>query len=386
MIKSTLQPGQAAGRRWPVIVAGAGVAGAVVAHGLARRGVEVLLLEKRSHPRRKVCGGCLHPRGFAALEEMGLAGVPSLRDAGSLDAVVLSRAGRGAVRVPLGGEACFRAVDRAALDADLVDAAIGAGAQYIDRAQVLSSEVWDDGRRVAVRCEGRDLSLDADLVVSCEGLTGVLARGAGLVVPARPLWREKVGFSIEATGDVGVDLSAIAMLCEPWGYLGIVGMGAGRWHLAAAIRPEVLSGLGGAVAAARTALARHGLAGLSVEEESLSTSPTLTRVLRRRWAPRLLVAGDAAGYLEPITGEGMTWAIASASAVTEVSAFGWSEKVGPVYEALWQTRVAGMRRLVSLSALALDRPAARGAALWALGASPVLRAWVGGLATRQVPR
>jgi len=60
---------------WDVVVVGAGLAGALAAHGLARRGVRVLLVEQRLFPRWKVCGACLSPQALAALDGAGLAGL-----------------------------------------------------------------------------------------------------------------------------------------------------------------------------------------------------------------------------------------------------------------------------------------------------------------------
>ena len=56
---------------WDVVVVGAGPAGALAAHGLASRGVRVLLVEQRHFPRWKVCGACLSPQALAVLEAAG---------------------------------------------------------------------------------------------------------------------------------------------------------------------------------------------------------------------------------------------------------------------------------------------------------------------------
>jgi len=53
--------------RWPVVVIGAGPAGALAALELARQGVPVLLVERRRFPRWKVCGACLSGQALAAL-------------------------------------------------------------------------------------------------------------------------------------------------------------------------------------------------------------------------------------------------------------------------------------------------------------------------------
>ena len=54
-----------------VVVVGGGPAGSTLAWALARRGVEVLVLERTSFPREKVCGDYVEPRGLRILERMG---------------------------------------------------------------------------------------------------------------------------------------------------------------------------------------------------------------------------------------------------------------------------------------------------------------------------
>ncbi len=54
-------------RLWDVVVVGAGLAGAMVALELGRRGCEVLLLERQPFPRWKVCGACLNGAAQEAL-------------------------------------------------------------------------------------------------------------------------------------------------------------------------------------------------------------------------------------------------------------------------------------------------------------------------------
>ncbi len=369
-------------RRWQAIVAGAGVAGSCVALALARTGLEVLLIEKGRHPRAKTCGGCLHPAGYAALGAMGLARLPELSAAPLLDLVELRWAGRRPVRIPLPEAAPYRAVERPSLDAALLREAIGAGVRYLDGCQVLDSEAGGRNcRSVRVRGAAGEAVLRADFAVACEGLNSPLARSAGLVRPARPWWRPKVGFSLDAEGEAAVAPSSIAMHCEDWGYLGVVRLADGRWHLAAAVRPGVLREAGAVELAAGT-LRRHGLEGLHPLPESLVTAPRLTHSLVRPWAERLFVAGDAAGYVEPVTGEGMTWAVLAAQGVARAASRGWTPETGPAYEALWRRDVARGRGLVRLSAFALDRRPARRAAWWALSAAPPLRRLAGRMAAR----
>src|SRR5207253_6673651 len=67
---------EVARRTWPVLVVGAGPAGATAARELARRGVEVLLVDRAMFPRWKVCGCCLNGNALATLERIGLGNLP----------------------------------------------------------------------------------------------------------------------------------------------------------------------------------------------------------------------------------------------------------------------------------------------------------------------
>ena len=67
---------------WDVVVIGAGVAGGLAALDCARRGLSVLLVEKRSFPRWKVCGCCFNANAQAALSSVGLSDL--IRDQGGV--------------------------------------------------------------------------------------------------------------------------------------------------------------------------------------------------------------------------------------------------------------------------------------------------------------
>ena len=94
----TLTLEQAAGRTWPVVVVGAGPAGAVAAGLIARAGSRVLLVDRSTFPRAKVCGCCLNGRALAALADAGLGDLPARLGAVPLTAF-RARGGRARGRV-----------------------------------------------------------------------------------------------------------------------------------------------------------------------------------------------------------------------------------------------------------------------------------------------
>lgn len=85
---------------WDAVVVGAGPAGSVTARELARRGRRVLLVDKATFPRAKVCGCCLNRASLAALDAVGLGDLPARLGAVPLDRVKLA-AGRATVELNL---------------------------------------------------------------------------------------------------------------------------------------------------------------------------------------------------------------------------------------------------------------------------------------------
>ena len=108
---------------WDAVVIGAGPAGAVAARQLALAGGRVLLVERKSFPRRKVCGACWSASGLAVLDSIGLSEpLQTLRGIPLKRFQMRSRSGRFALALPAG-----LAISRFAMDGWLVEQAKDAG-------------------------------------------------------------------------------------------------------------------------------------------------------------------------------------------------------------------------------------------------------------------
>lgn len=337
------------GRMWDVIVVGAGPAGCIAARELARRGHYVLLLDKAKFPRPKVCGCCVNGAGQRALERIGLSHVLPRLNAACARRVVLCSGGRMA-ELPLRA----MAVSRAAFDAALVDEAVRAGVQFQDRSSAVLGKVTDDCRTIRLRGE----QVTARLIVAADGLAGTLLRdepalspqvaahsrmGAGLIIERRPRWYRP---------------GAIVMACGSYGYVGTVQLEDGRINLAAALHPHFVQERGGPGPAAQCILTEAGLdADETISRGPWRGTPLLTRrrIVARH---RLLMVGDAAGYLEPFTGEGMAWAIASAAELAPIASHAierWSDDC----MARWTRRhrqLTGQRTICRAASALLRRP------------------------------
>lgn len=349
---SVWEPGEVGGLRdvWDAVVIGGGPAGAVSAIGLARRGRRVLLVEKSLFPRWKVCGACVGASGIAALGRMGLAS--ALDDAGARDVPrveLLWRGERGGAR--LRG---MRTISRNAMDTALVDAAVDAGVEVRFGVRAEGSA---DGR---VRLVGADGERDvrSSVVVQAGGLRA--ARGDGAAV-RDGAW---IGLGVTRGGEAYGD-GSLVMAVGDRGYVGRIVTEDGRANWAAAVDPALVRACGSPGAAVARLLAGNA-SGLRAPVDGWVGTPALTRRVPVVEG-RVVRVGDAAGYVEPITGEGMSWAIVGGEALVPIAD---RAIAGQSLEA-WTRRHArlmrGRRVRCGLVARGLRSPAAMRAAMVVLG-------------------
>lgn len=298
---------------WDLIVIGAGPAGAFAARQAASAGLRTLLLDKQKWPRSKVCGGCLSGRAVRLLREAGLGHIVAWPHATATDTLRLACRGREAVLDLPGGVAIARDV----LDPLLVDAAMDAGAAFVSAAHAEVGDCTDHGRRVTCRyAHGRE-TISARVVVVADGLSGsALDKLAGWEPQVMPAARMGAGALIEDAG-YALEPGCVAMACGAPGYVGMVGLPDGRLDVAAALDPQAVRSAGGPGALAKTILEEAGFSRPSaLSDARWRGTGRLTRRRRKVADERLFVLGDAHGYVEPFTGEGMTWALLTGDAVT----------------------------------------------------------------------
>jgi flavin-dependent dehydrogenase len=319
MVPPTLGLEEAARRPWDVVVVGAGPAGALAAHELARWGMAVLLIDQAAFPRWKVCGGCFNGQALATLKAVGLGHLPAQLGAVPLHRFLLGSRGCWA-QVPLSGGA---ALSRAAFDAGLVAAAVTRGSAFLPETQATLGASGTMARTVILRQGERTAAVAARLVLAAGGLGSRLLHdemkqavitekgswiGAGVIAPAAPTFYGS---------------QTIYMACGAGGYVGLVRLEDGRLDLAAAFDPVMVKRVHHPGEAASAILQEAGFP--PVPELALWSwrgTPPLTRRANRVALDRLFVLGDAAGYVQPFTGEGIAWALAAAHAVTPLAVRG----------------------------------------------------------------
>jgi flavin-dependent dehydrogenase len=374
----------AARQHWPVIIVGAGIAGASLAHALASRGVRVLLLDRSTFPRAKTCGGCLNPRAVASLHRLGLGGLLESLQPNTLSGVEWrTPRGRSAfLPFPKGTSHPAMAVSRTALDAALVTHAIAAGVDFLPSVRALGSRDVEDHRTLQVRGRHQEnVTLRAKLVLACDGLGSVLAREAGLARTSQPSVilppPPRIGLSAilppEAISCAPGD--RILMVCAREGYVGAVRVENHQWNIAAALRLDAVKRAASPIEMIHHILKASGISlnhTGDIDQVWTSTPPGLVRSVVRPWDSRLLLIGDSSGYVEPITGEGMAWALAAAEAALPFATVPWSSTTGPAWEAAWRVSVARRRHLVHLGARVAASPLATYVVVAAIGLLPAV--------------
>lgn len=321
-----------------LIVIGAGPAGATAARVAAGLGARVALIDKAAFPREKLCGGALTTRASRYLAAShgplptGL--LHPCKAVRFADGPRLLAEERGALPLTL--------TMRRALDAHLWRGALASGA-----------EDWT-GRRIAaldpasgiVRLED-GAWLQGAAVIGADGVHSMVARV--LLGDAAPLRR--VGFALEAEVDgppgevMELDLTAV-----PYGY---------GWDFPKAHGRTL--GLGGVQALSgdmmgrfRAWLAARGVdpAGVRIKGHHLPFGQMRTRI----GEGRVVLAGDAAGLVDPVTGEGIAWAVLSgqraAQAALAALAQGQPDRTHALYGAAMRDVLGEVRRAGRIARLA----------------------------------
>ena len=348
-----------------IAVIGGGPAGACAAIAAARGGARTVLFERAVFPRPKVCGCCLTARAVAELHALG---------AGSaLDGACTLRS----VRVACGGRALSLrreagvAIGRDALDARLVAVAREAGVavECGVRAQVTEGgavRIASDGGGSGAR-EGVTREVLARTVIVADGLGGTALDG-GAKFDAFA-WRidaaSHMGFGATVpAGAVACDPGEIRLRVSHAGYIGAVRLPDGSVDIAAAVDPRRMRADGGVAECAIALLGPDARDHDALRATRWKGTPQLTRRRGRVAADGILVVGDAAGYVEPFTGEGMTWAIATGAAAGALAAR--EREPHRSWPALHARIVGGPRLRCRVIARALRSPALLRAAI-ALG-------------------
>lgn len=313
-----------------VIVVGGGPAGASSAYFLAKAGVDVLLLDRASFPRDKICAEYLSPECSRILDSMGALDSAEATGAAQL-AGMRVRAPNGAI---IHGEFAsnhgfrgFRdrglAVRRTVLDNILLDRARSAGVQILEQTRV-TDVLRSDGRICGVSAlqKGTSRELRANLVIGADGLRSVVARRLGLHRTSR--WPKRIALVTHYTNVEG-EATFGEMFVEQDGYFGLADVGNGVTNVALVVPV----GRAAEIAVDRVDFFEQWIAERphiatrfekATRIEPVRATGPFASFARRSWLPGVALAGDSADFFDPFTGEGIYAALRGGEMLAESTA------------------------------------------------------------------
>lgn len=300
-----------------VLIAGAGPAGSALASALARAGASVLIAEAAAHPRPKACAEYASPR---IVEELARIGV-TLDAAGGAVALRGMDLHAGGHSMPIRyadarGPRFAWGVDRRSFDAALAARAIDAGAQLRERTRVVG--LVSDGERVRGarlrdQVTGRDEVVAAAWTVGADGTRSTISRLVGADRPVR--FPRRLGLVAHYAGVPGLSDHGEMHVGDGY-YVGLAPTPGDELNVGMAL-PMEDHGRSARDRFERAIAGLPAVAGRLAESRRLTPIRGAAPIGHRVWRPAgagWLLVGDAAGFVDPFTGEGIHRALRSARA------------------------------------------------------------------------
>ena len=310
-----------------VLIAGAGPAGAIAALVLARAGARVMIVDRARFPRDKLCGDTVNPGAFAVLKRLGLGEV--VEGGLEIEGMLVTGDARVQVRATYGDGQTGRALSRRILDARLLEAAARAGAEVLEGVLAEAPDVDADGtvRGLLLKSKTSRTRSLAQVTIAADGAHSRLARALRLTrTPSAPrrwavgaLFHDVQGVSTVGEMHVRSD-RYIGVAPLPGAITNGCVVSADREFLKC--RDVLLSVL----RRDRATASRFAHARLLAPPVTLGP---LAADATAAGAPGLLLAGDAAGFIDPMTGDGLRFAFRgaelAAAAALRVLEEGWKD-------------------------------------------------------------
>jgi len=368
---------------WDVAIVGAGTAGASAAVQLAAQGQRALMIEAKAFPRDKVCGGCLNQRAWNGLKQIipggsHLSMVARIEAAGAVpvDRMVLNCLGRDARWTT----PTMQAISRRTLDTLLVDAAVESGAVFCSEttAKVIDDDATDYRSLRLLNSNGQSCVVKARAAIVADGLGhSALSEFPNMASEVATGSRLGLGAIVEDKGQAYANRQ-LTMAVGRSGYVGLTRVEHGKLNIAAAVDASALKA-DGPLTAIETILRSCRLPiPDSLKDVKWTGTLPLTRTSRLVAARRLFTIGDSASYVEPFTGEGMSWAIQDALQLSRLltAEEGTCESMTAAWNRQWKEKLRSKQWVCRGLAALLRRPQLASVSLLLARSVPWIPQWL----------
>jgi geranylgeranyl reductase family protein len=302
-----------------VLVVGAGPAGAAAATVLARAGIDVAVVDRAPFPRDKTCGDAVSSGAMHLLRELGAER--------AVRSGPIAEVTQGVARFPDGSSVARRyrdpgfIVPRLVLDAAIRSAAVDAGARMLAPSAVRALTLE---RGAVIGVSGPELSWRAGITLACDGYGSVAwhhvgadpKRGRGLAVSTTGYYR---GIAFPNGGDIADHYFEADLPC---GYGWVFPAVSGVANAGVYLRRDAYQSTGRSLEALMTAfIERHPERFAHAERIGALRTWSLPLAPARfpASAPGLLIAGDAGGFVDPLSGEGIWQALHTGKLAGEIA-------------------------------------------------------------------
>ena len=362
--------------RADLVVIGGGPAGASVAALAAASGAKTILIERDRFPRDKVCGEFLSAEGCAVLDRLGLLSTLTEIGAMPMDACLLADARGRSVTAPLpdlprAGRTAL-GITRRVLDELLLNHAASCGVTVREQT-VAVGPLLEDGRVTGITTRRADTAsadetIGAPLVIAADGRRSMLQRALHPEI-GDPLTTSKTswfGFKVHFPDRTRGLSRRIELYVFDGGYAGLGPVEGGRLNLALIARVDALNACGNSPLRLFTErMLKNPLLQARLGDDrpgsAWKTIGPLRFNVRKPASHGAMFLGDAAGTIDPFSGEGMSNALRGAElalpfVIDALAAGGCAPKAADAWSHVWRDAFAPVTRRARLIGRIFQHP------------------------------